>query len=123
MRLINSDHLLGFHVGYQSDNHLSNHCRPNHNCEVDPEVFLLSFRINSQRIVCTPLEIVIALIDLILGPLIVLIEVAAEVEVVSIGSFDREMIPVDRSILDQLTYHIHRNVGTYDDQIHIKMLV
>jgi len=55
--------------------------------------------------------------------LVVLIKVFAEVEVVSVVGSDCEMFSINRSILNQLTNYIYRNVCKDNDQIHIKVLV
>ena len=118
MGLIKSDNLLSFHIGYKSDNHLSNQSGSQHYKEVDNEVLLLGFRINADLGSFAPSKIITALLDLINGPFIVGIDFCAEVEVVSVGPHDSKVISVYRPILDQLTQNIHYNVDNDDDQIH-----
>ena len=116
--LIKSDDLLSFHIGYKSDNHLSNQSGSQHYKEVYNEELLLGFRINADLGSFAPSKIITAQLDLINGPFIVGIDFCAEVEVVSVGPHDSKVISVYRPILDQLTQNIHYNVDNDDDQIH-----
>ena len=66
---------------------------------------------------------ILAFLNLIFCPLVILVQVFPVIEVVSIVASDREVISINGSVLNQLTNYIYRNVCKDDGQIHIKMLV
>ena len=84
---------------------------------------MLCFDINGEFAVLAPSEPLSTTLNVVLCPLVILVQVCAEVEVIVIVASNREMISINGSALYQLTNYINRYVGADYDQIHIEMLV
>ena len=84
---------------------------------------MLYFGINGEIAVFTPSEPLSTTLNVVLCPLVILVQVCAEVEVIVIVASNREMISINGPTLYQLTNYINRYVGADYDQIHIEMLV
>ena len=97
--------------------------RTNHDCEVDPKEFLLHFFLNVKIDVSAPIKVFLAFLNLFLCPVIFCVFSRAKVIVVAVVAANREVKPVDRAVLNQLTQYIYRNVDPDNDQIHVEVLV
>ena len=84
---------------------------------------MLCFDINGEFGVLAPSEPLSTTLNVVLCPLVILVQVCAEVEVIVIVASNREMISINGPTLYQLTNYINRYVGADNDQIHIEMLV
>ena len=84
---------------------------------------MLCFDINGEIAVLAPSEPLSTTLNVVLCPLVILVQVCAEVEVIVIVASNREMISINGPTLYQLTNYINRYVGADYDQIHIEMLV
>ena len=116
-------HFLCLQFGYHSDNYLCNDGGSYHDCEVFPEFWLICTDCNEDIGTIAPIEVILAFLNLIFCPLVILVKVFPVVKVVSIVASNREVISINGSVLNQLTNYIYRNVCKDDGQIHIKMLV
>jgi hypothetical protein len=116
-------HFLSLQFGYHSDNYLCNDGGSDHDCEVYPESWLICTGCNEDIGTIAPIEVILAFLNLIFCPLVILVQIFPVVEVVSIVASNREVISINGSVLNQLTNYIYRNVCKDDGQIHIKMLV
>jgi hypothetical protein len=58
------------------------------------------------------------LFNLLLGPIIILVEIFTEVEVVSVCCLDCKVLTIDWPVLDELAQPIYCNVHSDYDQIH-----